>query len=202
MIIRSTHTRCALPITKLGTRSYTSRQLSHVRGSSTPPLLLETIGSVWNKNVIKYSTKELLYNGETDSRFSWKDIDVSCFKSKLTTQERANAFAKGLSSLGFERGDRLGVWMPNTTEWLVSQIACAKIGLVLVNINPAYRTTELQYVLKLVGVKGLVFTPQVKTSNYISLIHELLPGLEKHSSKRRIDFALNDFRSIQSLTSS
>lgn len=73
--------------------------------------------------------------------------------------------ARGLLQLGFQPGDRIGVWLPNTSEYIAAQMATAKAGLILVTINPAYRKSELEYALNLIGVKGLLFTPKIKHSN-------------------------------------
>jgi fatty-acyl-CoA synthase len=100
--------------------------------------------------------------------------------AELKTQ--ADAFAAGLLALGLEPGDRLGIWSPNRAEWVAVQFAAAKAGLILVNINPAYRVAELEHVLRVAGCKALVTAFQFKSSNYPAMVAELAPDLV-HSRK-------------------
>ena len=90
--------------------------------------------------------------------------------------ERAEAFAAGLLALGLERGDRVGIWSLNNAEWVLTQFATAKAGLILVNINPAYRLTELEFALNKVGCKALITATAFKTSDYIGMLNELAAG--------------------------
>jgi len=92
-------------------------------------------------------------------------------------QRRVDRFAAGLLSLGLYKGDRIGVWAPNRPEWLIAQFATARIGLILVNINPAYRTSELEYALNKVGVKALILAPQFKSLAYVDMLQELAPEM-------------------------
>ena len=91
--------------------------------------------------------------------------------------ERAEAFAAGLLALGLEPGDRVGIWSPNNAEWVITQFATAKAGLILVNINPAYRLHELEYALNKVGCRALVTATAFKTSDYAAMLQTLLPEL-------------------------
>ena len=91
---------------------------------------------------------------------------------------RVDRFAAGLLSLGLYKGDRIGIWAPNRPEWLIVQFATARVGLILVNINPAYRTAELEYALNRVGATALVTARQFKTSAYVEMIRELAPELD------------------------
>jgi fatty-acyl-CoA synthase len=91
--------------------------------------------------------------------------------------ERAEAFAAGLLALGLERGDRIGIWSLNNAEWVVTQFATAKAGLILVNINPSYRLHELEYALNKVGCKALISATKFKTSDYIGILSQLAPEL-------------------------
>ena len=90
---------------------------------------------------------------------------------------RVDAFAAGLVALGLQPGDRVGIWSPNNAEWVVTQFATAKAGLILVNINPAYRLSEVEYALNKVGCKALVTATRFKTSDYIGMINTLAPEL-------------------------
>lgn len=100
-------------------------------------------------------------------------------------QERVESLALGLLALGVEPGDRIGAWLPNLSEWLTLQYATARIGAILVCVNPAYRSSELRHAVNLVGLKGLFFQGQVKTSNYVELLLDTSPTLAKY--KRSID---------------
>ena len=91
---------------------------------------------------------------------------------------RVDRFAAGLLSLGLYKGDRIGIWAPNRPEWLIAQFATARVGLILVNINPAYRTAELEYALNRVGAKALITARQFKTSAYVEMIRELAPEID------------------------
>jgi fatty-acyl-CoA synthase len=91
--------------------------------------------------------------------------------------QKADDFAAGLLSLGFQPGDRVGVWAPNCAEWIVAQYATAKAGIIQVNINPAYRLHELEYVLNKVSCKGLITAAQFKSSDYIDMLYQLAPEI-------------------------
>ena len=103
---------------------------------------------------------------EQDKRFSWTEL-----------AEAVDALAAGLLALGLKKGDRIGIWSPNRWEWLLTQFATARIGLVLVNINPAYRLTELEYALNKVGCRALISAVRFKTSDYLGMIETLAPEL-------------------------
>src|SRR5205823_11188524 len=92
-------------------------------------------------------------------------------------KQRVEAFAAGLLALGLERGERVGIWSPNKAEWVIAQFATAKAGLILVNINPAYRVAELEYALNKAGCTALITAARFKTSDYIGMLRELAPEL-------------------------
>src|SRR5207248_11347329 len=94
-------------------------------------------------------------------------------------QEQVNQCAKGLMHLGFQKGQRVGIWAPNRAEWCITQFATSKIGVILVNINPSYRLHELEYALKQSGCSGLVLAPEFKTSNYTEMVNTLAPELDE-----------------------
>lgn len=144
--------------------------ISHVKGDRSIPLISKPIGAFFDEQVDLYGDKEALRVVHQDIRWSWNDL-----------QRQVDAFSQGLLDLGFEKGDRLGIWLPNTAEWVVAEFATAKTGIILVNVNPAYRVYELEHSLNLVGCKGLIVTDKLKSSNYFELLHELLPELE-HSA--------------------
>ena len=91
--------------------------------------------------------------------------------------ERVDAFAAGLMALGLQPGDRIGIWSPNNAEWVITQFATAKAGLILVNINPAYRLSELEYALNKVGCRALITATAFKTSDYVGMVNTLAPEL-------------------------
>ena len=111
----------------------TSSQISYDHGVSTKKLIGETIGNFFDQTVEKYRDREALVVKHQNVRWSWGELG-----------RRVDELAAGLVALGLERGDRIGIWSPNTYEWTMTQFATAKAGLVLVNVNPAYRRAELR----------------------------------------------------------
>ena len=91
---------------------------------------------------------------------------------------------QGLLALGLNPGDRVGIWSPNNAEWVITQFATAKAGLILVNINPAYRLSELDYALNKVGCKALVTADSFKTSDYVGMLRELAPEIDRSSARQ------------------
>ena len=140
--------------------------ISHVRGSFDIPLVEKTLGQAFDEAVERWSDREALVSCHEDIRWTWTQLG-----------QRVDNFAKGLWSLGFRPGNRLGVWATNQADWSVAQFATSKVGVILVNINPAYRPSELEYVLKKVGCKGLVTGDHFKSSNYIAMLQEVVPEL-------------------------
>jgi fatty-acyl-CoA synthase len=141
--------------------------LSHVHGPRDVPLIEQTIGVYLDYVVEKFPDKEALRVRHQGITCSYREL-----------QSQVDNFAAGLVALGLERGDRIGIWSPNNAEWVVAQFATAKAGLILVNINPAYRLAELEYSLNKVGCKALITARQFKTSDYLSMLRQLAPELE------------------------
>ncbi|MCP4092112.1 MAG: AMP-binding protein [Planctomycetes bacterium] len=139
---------------------------SYVKGGDSPSLLERTIGQAFDLTVQKWPQREALVSCQENIHWTWTEL-----------AQRVNDFAKGLLELGIGPGDRTGIWATNKADWTVAQIATSKIGSILVNINPAYRPHELEYVLNKVGVKCLVTGSSFKSSNYTSMLQELLPEL-------------------------
>ena len=137
---------------------------SYVSGCSDHPLLYRTIGAAFDHVVALHGDREATVVLHQDVRLSYTDLAA-----------RVDAFASGLLALGLEPGDRVGIWSPNNIEWVVTQLATAKAGLILVNINPAYRVGELEYCLKKVGCRALVLAQRLKTSDYCAMVAELAP---------------------------
>lgn len=141
---------------------------SYVHGASSIPLRGETVGANFDATAARFRDREALVVNHQHIRWSYGEL-----------QKRVDRFAAGLLALGLQPGDRIGVWSPNNSEWVVAQYATAKAGLILVNINPAYRLTELEYALKAVSAKGLILANRFKTSDYIGMLRNLVPEIDK-----------------------
>jgi fatty-acyl-CoA synthase len=141
-------------------------ELSYVSGVSEKPLLGQTIGDCFDATCAAHPDIPALISRHQKIRWTYAEM-----------KERVDALAAGLLALGLEPGDRIGVWAPNCAEWALTQFATAKAGLILVNINPAYRLTEAEYALNKVGCKALVTAVQHKTSEYLAMLRELAPEL-------------------------
>ena len=140
--------------------------LSHARGTTTPPLQDCTIGQALDATVARHGDREALVVPHQGVRWTWRQL-----------AQQADAVAAGLLAMGLQPGDRVGIWAPNCAEWVLSQLASARAGLVLVNVNPAYRRSELEYALNKVGCTALVLAPALKTSDYLAIVHDLAPEL-------------------------
>jgi fatty-acyl-CoA synthase len=138
-------------------------QISYDHGVSTKKLIGETIGNFFDRTVEKYRDRDALIVKHQNVRWSWGELG-----------RRVDELAAGLVALGLERGDRIGIWSPNTYEWTLTQFATAKAGLVLVNVNPAYRRAELEYAMNKVECKALILAPALKTSNYLEIVNDLV----------------------------
>ncbi len=141
-------------------------ELSYVHGAVGTPLLGETLGRNFDRAVAAWGDRPGLVVRSQGVRWSYAELGA-----------RTDAFAAGLLALGLAPGDRVGIWSLNNAEWVVTQIATAKAGLILVNINPSYRATELDYALNMVGVSALVTATAFKSSDYMGMLRALLPEL-------------------------
>jgi fatty-acyl-CoA synthase len=144
--------------------------LSYAHGTSTTPLLGETIGANLDRTVAAHADREALVDVPTGRRWNYTQFAAD-----------VDTLALGLLDLGVEKGDRIGLWSPNCPEWTLLQFATAKIGAILVNINPAYRSHELGYVLNQSGCRLLVSATEFKTSSYVDMIDSVrdeVGGLE------------------------
>ena len=137
--------------------------ISYDHGVSDKKLLGETIGAFFDRAVETWRDREALVVRQQDVRWSWGELG-----------RRVDDLAAGLLSLGLQPGDRVGMWAPNRSEWTLTQFATAKAGLVLVNVNPAYRRSELEYAMNKVECKALVLAPALKTSNYLEITADLV----------------------------
>ena len=140
---------------------------SYVHGASAVPLIGETIGQRLDSTAARYPDNDALVVRHQEIRLSYAEL-----------KRQVDAFAAGLLALGLERGERLGIWSPNNAEWAITQFAAAKAGLILVNINPAYRLAELEYALNKVACKALITAPAFKSSDYIGMLRELAPEID------------------------
>ena len=138
-----------------------NKNLAYTYGASDISLIGETIDQNLRKTVEKYPNKEALISVHQDYRVTYAE-----FYAQVT------AVAKGLIALGVKQGDRVGIWSPNCYEWTLLQYATAKIGAIMVNINPAYRTSELIYVINQSGISYIFAAPQFKSSNYKKMIDD------------------------------
>ncbi len=142
-------------------------QLSYVNGTSDIPLLGETLGQNFDQACAKYADKLALISRHQNQRFTYAQL-----------KEKVDAVACCLLRMDFKAGDRLGIWSVNCSEWTIIQYATAKIGVILVNMNPSYRRTELEYSLNKVGCRGLMITSEFKDSNYEEMVYDLVPELK------------------------
>jgi len=159
--------------------------LSYSHGSSNTPLIGETIGGFFDKIVAKYPERDAVVANHQNIRYSYIEL-----------RKAVDQFAKGLIELGVGKGERVGIWSPNNVEWLVTQFATAKIGAILVNINPSYRIFELEYALKQSGVKYLILATGFKKSDYVSMVYELIPETKRAASSEIVSGKLQELRSL------
>lgn len=148
------------------------QRLSYVSGTSTQPLLGMTIAEQFDQACAQYAEQEAIVSVHQNRRLSYQAL-----------QDEVNAFACSLLNLGLKKGDRLAIWSPNCVEWTVTQFAAAKAGIILVNLNTAYKSHELEYVLNKVACKGLVIAAQFKTTDYQQLLSKIAPELATSTDK-------------------
>ncbi|WP_179400733.1 AMP-binding protein [Burkholderia guangdongensis] len=140
--------------------------LSHVRGSTESPLSTATIAELLADTASRFADRPAVVFREQNVRWTWAQFNAE-----------VDRFAAGLASLGLLPGDRLGIWSPNRVEWLVTQFATARIGVILVNINPAYRLHELEYALNASGCRAIVSAERLRASQYLDMLQTLAPEL-------------------------
>jgi fatty-acyl-CoA synthase len=141
---------------------------SYVSGTSDTPLLGMTIGDALDRTVARFPDRDALISRHQGLRYTWQQL-----------QNEVNRFARGLMALGIQKGDRVGIWSPSYAEWTITQYASAKVGAILVNINPGYRLHELEYVLNQSGCNTLVLAPNFRATSYIEMMQTLCPELER-----------------------
>jgi fatty-acyl-CoA synthase len=144
---------------------------SYASGTSSTPLLGDTIGDNLDRNVARWGDREALVSVHQGLRYTYAEFG-----------EEVDRAARGFLAAGLEAGDRVGIWSPNCAEWAIAQYATAKLGVILVNINPAYRVSELEYALRQSGCRMLVAATAFKTSDYVAMVDDVrptLPALER-----------------------
>ncbi|MDE3159948.1 MAG: AMP-binding protein, partial [Acidobacteriota bacterium] len=136
---------------------------SYVCGTGSMPLIGETIGSHFDRAAARWAGREALVVRHQQIRWTYAELKT-----------HVDALAAGLIALGLEPGDRVGIWSPNNAEWVLTQFATAKAGLILVNINPAYRLVEVEHALRKSGCTALITATQFKNSDYLGIIRPLV----------------------------
>jgi fatty-acyl-CoA synthase len=144
------------------------QQPSYVHGAHAVPLIGETIGAYLHAIAARFGASEALVIPHQDVRWTYREFN-----------ERVTRLAAGLLSLGLQPGDRIGIWSQNRAEWVLTQFATARAGLIMVNINPAYRRSELEYVLDKVQCSALILAPSFKSSDYLAILQDVVPELGK-----------------------
>ena len=139
---------------------------SYAKGRTDVPLIEQTIGDFFADMAKRQGSRDALVSRHQGLRFTYTELHAA-----------ARQLASALLNLGLVKGDRIGIWSHNNAEWVLMQLATAQVGLVLVNINPAYRTSEVEYALNKVGCKAIVSMPEFKTSDYLGMLRELAPEL-------------------------
>lgn len=142
--------------------------LSYAKGSTNVALIEQTIGGFFADMAARQPGRDALVSRHQGLRLTYAELHAA-----------ARQLASALLGLGLEKGDRVGIWSHNNAEWVMLQLATAQVGLILVNINPAYRTSEVEYALNKVGCKALVSMAQFKTSDYLGMLRKLAPELAR-----------------------
>jgi fatty-acyl-CoA synthase len=143
---------------------------SYVCGTSDKPLIYRTIGEDFERTVERWGDRDAIVVRHQGIRWTYRQLGAAI-----------DAFAAGLLALDLQPGDRVGIWSPNNIEWLITQFATARAGLVLVNINPAYRKAELVYTLNKVGCKALILAREFKSSHYVGILEDIAPAIKSSS---------------------
>src|ERR1700722_12307414 len=141
---------------------------SYVHGASGIPLIGATLGANFRNAVERWGERDALIVRDQGARYTYAELG-----------RRVENFAARLLGLGLAPGDRVGIWSPNNAEWVVTQFATARAGLILVNINPAYRLAEIEYALNKVGCKALITAESFKTSDYVGMLRTLAPEIDR-----------------------
>ena len=163
-------------------------QPSYTRGRQDQPLLTLTIGQAFDSTVARHADREALVVRHQGVRYTWQQL-----------AEQVDLHARALMALGVNVGERVGIWAPNCAQWCILQLASAKVGAILVNINPAYRVGELEYVLRQSGCRWLVCADAFKTSDYHAMVQALVPELATAAAGGLTSESLPELRGVISL---
>ncbi|HSH47249.1 MAG TPA: AMP-binding protein [Halomonas sp.] len=142
--------------------------ISYVNGTGDTPLKGQTIGDCFDETAARFPQRDALISRHQSQRYTWQQL-----------QAEVNKAARALLAIGVAKGDRVGIWSPNCAEWAITQFATAKIGAVLVNINPSYRSHELDYALRQSGTSTLILQGAFKTTDYVATLAELAPEIDE-----------------------
>ncbi|SAK50828.1 AMP-binding domain-containing protein [Caballeronia pedi] len=156
----------AIEPTQAGAQIEPRDGISHVRGAADIPLTNATVSRFLLETVGRFPDRPAVVFREQNIRWTWREF-----------ANEVDVLASGLLALGIRAGDRVGIWSPNRAEWLLTQFATARMGAVLVNINPAYRLSELEYALNKVGCKAIIAAEHFKSSKYLEMLQALAPEL-------------------------
>jgi fatty-acyl-CoA synthase len=166
-------------------------RVSYASGTSDVPLLGMTIGEKFDAIVAEFGLRPAIVSVHQQLRMTYQELGVA-----------VDTLARALIACGLGKGDRIGIWSPNNVEWLITQYASAKVGAILVTINPAYRVHELAYVLQQSGCKMLVLQNQFKTSDYEAMVVELCPALTTCEAGELVSIKFPDLTTVISLSTS
>ncbi len=161
------------------------RGRSYVRGGSHPSLSRHLVWEILNEAARQYGSSEAAVFCETGTRWSWTQL-----------QQKAEALAAGLLALGLKKGDRLAIWSPNNEQWLLTQFATARAGIILVTINPAYRSSELEYALNKSGARALIMADHFKSSDYLAMLNEVVPELASCRKDKLVSARVTSLRTV------
>jgi fatty-acyl-CoA synthase len=156
---------------------------SYAQGESSPALLEETIGDNLARIAAEHGDREALVEIASGRRWTYAELDAD-----------VDALARGLLAAGIAKGDRVGIWAPNCAEWTLVQYATAKVGAILVNVNPSYRTHELSYALNQSGLRLLFSAQEFKASDYRAMVEEVRP--EAHALERVVYLGTDEWDTL------
>jgi fatty-acyl-CoA synthase len=142
--------------------------LSHIKGSTVRPLLKATLPDFMGEVARRHGDRPACVFADSDTRWTYREL-----------MRRVDRLAAGLLAIGVYKGDRVGIWSANRPEWVLAQFATARIGAILVNINPSYKSSELEHALRLAGVSTLITAPGHRDADYLAILRELAPELER-----------------------
>ena len=162
--------------------------LSYVHGACDVPLIGQTIGDFFDRVTERVPDNEALVSCHQGLRYTYRQLQAAC-----------DLLARGLMACGIQKGERVGIWSPNYAEWVITQFATAKIGAILVNVNPAYRVHELEYALRQSGCRALIVAPPYKTTDFAALLREVCPELEDSAPGRLSAARLPQLRTVIAL---